>query len=468
MRRKTLCFAALILCFTSVLAAAAIIEVFPTGTAADFENVRAALASASPGDTVLLRAGTFNWSGNSAIVPPFVVPVGLPIPVSGITITGETAHNGTPLTIIAGPVGSDGFPDVIPGGPFNGGFINGPGVTGVTIRNLILRNFYQAIGLLQGPFGPDSYTAAYAPGADFSAGASDFVIENLRIENSTSGIAALGANNHLIVRNNTIQIVAKDGVSDVDSLAFIVNANAINTISAFPDIPDAPVGVVIEDNTVVGPGPYPQFLLLNGSPFWAFTVGIGIQGANGARVEGNTVSGFSSGLHLSAEGTVLIQHNSQSNGQSGMSLNDLSPASACIDPPAGAGGVPSSATNGAVVRNNRFTGNVHLPKPPESNYWLTNDGFGMLVSADNTQFVGNNVEGNEVAGIRLTQDSCLNPVRPNRTATGNLILGNHNVVMGTDYVLTHNTISGSKTSLQNVGEAIGDLPPDQRPPRKMQ
>ncbi len=482
MRQKFFWFAPVLLltCIAMVGAQAAVIEVTPTGTAADFENVRAALASANPGDTILLRAGTFNWTGNNVAVAPFLVPLGLPIPVSQITITGEIAANGEPLTIIAGPVDADGYPAVYSDYlPINAAFVNVPGVTGVTIRQLVFRNFEMAIGLAQGT--QAAWDGFADPEVDFSQGADDSLIENLRIENCTGGISAVGAHHRLTIRNNIIQIVAKDGLGD-DSGGFIINANAINSLTNYPYLPDAPVGLVIENNITSGPGPYPQLLMTpvydeNGNPvldengnvvvqpWWVFTVGIGVQGANGARVEGNTVSGFGSGISVAAEGTVQILRNSQSNGQIGLRVTDLSPLPKCTGVPGSASaGAPSAATSGALVRNNRFTGNVYFP--PLQSYWL-NGGLGIAVNSDNNQFVGNNVEGNEIAGIRIVEDTCTNPVRPNRTATGNLILGNGTVVMGSPFVLTNNTISGSRTSLMNVGQAIGELPPAQRPPWRL-
>ncbi len=103
---------------------ARVIDVYPTGTPSDFQTALSAVSSASPGDTVLLHAGTFDWSGNSVVLPGYDLQVGLPVSVSGITITGETNAHGALLTTISGPVDGNGRPLLYSGSGINGAFIN--------------------------------------------------------------------------------------------------------------------------------------------------------------------------------------------------------------------------------------------------------------------------------------------------------------------------------------------------------
>ena len=439
-----------VLCLATALPAwANTREVLPTGTAIDIQSVRAAIASAQPGDVILLRAGTFDWSGNSVAMPPFVIPFGLPIDVSGITITGEIAPNGELLTSLVGPVDGNGLPQLYPG-PFvtNAAFVNAPGVTGVTIQNLILRNFEQAIGLIQTR--DMNLANVFVPGGDFSAGADDFVIQNCQIANSRIGVSGLGANDRLIVRNNSIQIVTTGGLF-LSVGGLISNATAIGNLSQAPQVADAPSDLVIENNVLSGPGPDLDVLRRpNNTTVSLFTLGIGVQGASGARIEGNTIEGFSRGIAVAAEGAVRITRNAVTHCQNGLALLDRSNSS-----------IPAGGTAGALIRNNRFTRTVFRAPRADATPNLTASGSGIVVDADNNRFVGNNIELNEVAGISLVGDAT---TRPDRTATGNLILGNNNVVVGSDYVLTNNTISGSNRSLLNVGQGVGRLLDEIGPP----
>lgn len=77
----------------------------------------------------------------------------------------------------------------------------------------------------------------------------------------------------------------------------------------------------------------------------------------------------------------------------------------------------------------------------------------MVILTDHNRLVGNNVQNNALAGIFLFGDATT-PER--QTATGNLILGNGNVVVGSIFALTNNTISGSQTSAQTVGQVVSE------------
>jgi len=75
-------------------------EVYPTGDPAqDVPNVQAAIDNADDGDTILLKAGTFNfgdWKTNP-------IPGGSVVIDKGVTVTGDGFDvNGNPRTIIQG------------------------------------------------------------------------------------------------------------------------------------------------------------------------------------------------------------------------------------------------------------------------------------------------------------------------------------------------------------------------------
>ena len=78
----------------------AVYEVFPTGNSVqDVQNVQAAIDGAADGDTILLKAGTFNfgdWKTNP-------IPGGYIVINKGVTVKGEGfSKDGTPRTIIQG------------------------------------------------------------------------------------------------------------------------------------------------------------------------------------------------------------------------------------------------------------------------------------------------------------------------------------------------------------------------------
>jgi hypothetical protein len=77
-----------------------VLEVYPTGNPVqDLQNVQAAIESANHGDTVLLKAGIFNfgdWKTNP-------IPGGFVVIDKGITLKGDGFDtNGDPRTIIQG------------------------------------------------------------------------------------------------------------------------------------------------------------------------------------------------------------------------------------------------------------------------------------------------------------------------------------------------------------------------------
>src|SRR5712691_10576683 len=102
--KRTMMLTILVVFIATLSAHAATLEVYPTGTPADIYNVQAALSVAQSGDTIVLHAGVFDWSGNSNSLPPLAPQArfGLPLMVSNITIMGETGPGGERLTFIKG------------------------------------------------------------------------------------------------------------------------------------------------------------------------------------------------------------------------------------------------------------------------------------------------------------------------------------------------------------------------------
>lgn len=435
----------LFLFLSAVTAFGSTIDVYPTNTPTDIQNVQAAIASAQPGDTILLHAGTFDWSGNGAALAPFAVPFGLPVTKSDVTIEGETDANGSPLTTISGPLDSTGYPLGFPSGA-NIAFVDGPGATGVTIQNLVFQNFENAIVLLQDTPSLGYFSYYYQQGADFSAGASDWTIQSCRFLNVRAGIIGSGANNGVTIQNNYVQALIKNGSSIDDSGVVLVNSGGIFLFSLNPQ--EAPADVVVQGNTVVGSGPDFETLDLDGGTTLAVAdAGIGVQGAANLLVQDNNVQNFTWGMSVAAEGKVTIFQNTVASTQMGLRVLDATFI-------AGGDGEPSGVTTNALIKGNKLTGNVLLPTPPSigsESAPLVHCGCGILTNADSNRYVGNNLNNNAVAGIELFGDGS---GAADLTATGNFILGNPGLVAGSSYVLANNSISGSSTSVVTVGQAI--------------
>lgn len=427
------------------------IDVYPTNTPGDFQAVQNAIASAAPGDTVLLHAGRFDWSGNGAVLPGYALQVGLPITVSGITVSGDRDANGTLLTTIAGPTDGSGLPLLYANNGINGAFINGPGASGFTIEYLKMENFGCAVVLIQDRIGAFSYLS---PSADWSSGASDVVVQGLQISNSFSGLQAGGANDNMIVRENVVQVIGLNGApASFASGPAVTNAGGLG-IYNFEGM-DAPSNVTFENNVVTGPGAGFDVLRVGGGQTQhVLTGGIFVQGAIGARVEGNTVQGFTIGIGVAAE-QLTVSKNVVSNTQTALRVMDGAGVNA--NPPHG-------TTVNALIRNNRLNGNVLLPLPTDvgsASAPLLVCGCGILTNADNNRYFGNNLQNNQVAGLALFGSASTVPAR---TATGNLIVGDGTIVTGDASVLSQNTISGAQISLGTVGQAISTYAQTQGPP----
>src|SRR5512140_1474301 len=195
LRRRAL-FSRLILLGSLVLpgaAAGSSITIRPTSTPADFENVRDALRRLSPGDTLRLGAGVFDWSANvSDTSEAVLLPGGLKVPVSGVTIMG--VQDGRRETVIRGATDSRGGP-LLSDVATNAAFRNAPGVQNVTLKSMTLENFESAIVLLQA----DSLGAARPVNA-FRAGTTGWRIEDVTIRSGPFGIVANGRHTGLVVR----------------------------------------------------------------------------------------------------------------------------------------------------------------------------------------------------------------------------------------------------------------------------
>lgn len=427
------------------------IDVYPTNTVGDFQAVQNAIASAAPGDTVQLHAGTFNWTGNSAVLPGYTLQVGLPIATSGITISGDRDANGNLLTTIVGPTDSNGLPLLYANNGINGAFINAPGANGFTIQFLNLQNFGCAVAILQDRIGAFSYLSA---SADWSSGANDVVLQGLKITNSFSGLQASGANDNMIVRDNVVQVIGLNGAREsFASGPAVINAGGLG-IYNFAGM-DAPTNVTFENNVVNGPGAgFDTAGVGGGNTQHVLTGGIFVQGAIGAHVEGNTVQGFTIGIGVAAE-QLSVTKNVVSNTQTALRVMDGAGVNA--NPPHG-------TTTNALIRNNRLNGNVLLPLPTDigsASAPLLVCGCGVLTNADGNRYFGNNLENNQVAGIALFGTASTGPAL---TATGNLIVGNGTLVSGDSAVLSQNTISGSQISSGNPGQVISTYTQSQRPP----
>jgi hypothetical protein len=128
----------------STLESGSLVEINPTGTPLDLENVRAAVQAAQSGDVIRLESGTFDFSNAYVyLVEPNVVDNRLCLR-SDITIEGEAG------TVIEGP--GKFYPDD-PVEGFSTAFDAGGEIFGepcppydnLTIRNLTIRHFTRGL-----------------------------------------------------------------------------------------------------------------------------------------------------------------------------------------------------------------------------------------------------------------------------------------------------------------------------------
>ena len=409
-------------CLAGILCApeagAKTIDVWPTGGAADVENVRAAIGAAHEGDTILLRAGTFMWT-NDTPVAPLLVALGVPITVSNLTIVGERLGNER-LSRLVGPIGADGYPRLYAGRAANAAFFVGPGVTGTTIRDLHFESFEVAVALLQTRLPEAAW--AFVAGADFSRGADDTTIEGNVARNCNSFVKGIGGNDRLRVSHNDIEIVARntalaDAVASRVSLAdqaalvdfvgnpstgdgYFAGAVAIANVllSNNATASDPPDKVVVEGNRITGPDARLQLVRFTRPSDGRMltttlrTLGILLRGGTKARIESNDIRSLSVALNLSGEGNPLVSYNVTSGCQLGLAIQDFSEN----DPTFGLA-VPATATQDVLVRMNQFTASVR----PASPYGLLLGGNGILTFADDSLFVGNYFAGNEFNDVLL-------------------------------------------------------------------
>lgn len=447
MRTRIYFLTVIVMLLAAAPALAATITVYPAGTASDITNVEAAILSAQPGDTILLKAGTFDWSGNTQVFSPFLFAVGLPITVSGITITGELGPNGEHLTAIAGRREPSGLPStsdfVVT--PSNFGFVNGPGATAVTIRDLTLRDFSLALYLLQTKSLVTAVPLVPHP-ATFQSGADDWIIDNVRFENCFQGIQGEGANDRVVVRNSNFQIVRSNQTTPnlFETGGNILGYKAVIFVGGLgfgdPSLRPA-TDILLQNNIMVGPGPELTVGTRGeGGPTQVVDVtGIWLAVTVRARVERNEVSAVSHGYRIDMSDGFEVNNNQASATQVGFTLVEEI-------------GSDRGTAGSGLLRNNRSNRNILLPIPTgQFNIQPAASGAGMVIQTDNNRLVGNNVQGNEFGGIVLMGDAT---TIARRTAIGNLVLGNGNVVVGSTFALTNNTISGSQISTQTVGQIV--------------
>lgn len=240
---RILSFLPLLLCTTTE---ARDVRVEPTGKPADYDRARAALQRLAPGDTLTLQPGVFDWSRNladSALVPR--QPGGMPITISGIVIRGSRSPGGAPATILRGATAADGRP-VRPKRGTNAAFRNGPGAEHVTVEDLVLENFENAIALIQA----DTLLSA-TPVTALQDGTRGWTIQRLTVRGGPFGIMANGRHEDLTIRDCEFTLSLPPHQKKNPGPREGAFAIAVRPYP--PVYPGLPSNVTLEGNRAIGP-----------------------------------------------------------------------------------------------------------------------------------------------------------------------------------------------------------------------
>ncbi len=400
--------AALLVVLLPAAAAAGSRTVSPAGNSGDYETVRRALAGLSPGDTLVLSAGVYDWSANIADSTAGLLG-GMAIPVGNVTILGRKG------AILEGARNTQGNPFHMARGT-NTGFKNGPGVNSVTIQGLTFRSFENAIVLLQG----DTLSWA-APANAYAAGTRGWILEDLHIQSGPFGISANGRHTDLSIRRCRFEMDPGPD-SGRQPGCFAVGVRPFP-----PSYEGLPERVVIEDNVIFGPetaerqGMFAAVILTAEQSF----------------VRRNSVERF--GMGLVVEGRAVAA-----------TANRISRC--------GIGIVAWSTdrlgthTEGAVISGNEIRSMSRRLKGFLSEF----SGSGILLAGVTKSTIADNI-----VSANAGADIVFGSVRTTPSSKENRVTGNGGVVLISKKSLEDNTVTGSTTMVRDMskpGEAKAPKP----------
>lgn len=381
-----------------------------TNQPSDYESVRRALRTLSPGDTLVLENGTFDWSENvrdSTLVP--AQPGGLPITVDRLTILGRGA-------LLRGARDADGHP-VRPERGTNAAFRNAPGANGVTIDGLILESFENAIVLVQA----DSLPGLAPPNA-LAAGSTGWTLRNLLVRKGPFGIAANGRHDGLRIEDCRFEMELPPRPPRVATLeprrspqegSFAVSIRPFE-----PTYPGVSRNVTVARNEVQAPARRDGREMFGGM----------LVTARGGTIAGNSVRDY--GLGLVVEGTGLDVRGNTLTG------NRI--------------GVVAWTTS----RRGLVTDDIDIADNDVRSCGRQNEGFladfsgtGILLSGVSRS----RIEKNRFAA-NVGSDIVLGALRGSRPSTGNRIADNAGTVTLTTASREANDVSGSRVRILSPPE----------------
>lgn len=342
---------------------------------AAFRTIQSALNNALAGDTVQVCAGSYNENVN--------------INTNNISLIG--AGRGTSSTVDT----------IIDGGtPVNKGNLPGititSGTTGVSIRNLRVRNFNAESGI-------------YA-----TAGNNNFTVDNVAASNNNSTGIANGSgifmhgpvnfvtiNNVIADSNKARGIVIWDGFKQ--HITLTNNTVTNNSLSGLELQDGTASGVTVTGNTISGNGDSGGSMigLMSGAgPNLIANNNITTSGRFGMEFKLSNGTGLETG-----DGSIVISGNTVTRTGPATDLRDYAGLAVIRR-----GWVPGynnvDIPTGVVVKNNIVTGFVQPS---------TSEGFGIVVESLNTKVYGNTLNGNDV-GIQRQAGHL--PYTPNTNVDG--------------------------------------------------
>ena len=375
----------------------------PTGKPVDYERVRQALSGLAPGDTLTLTRGLFDWSQNltdSSLVAR--QPGGMPLTVSGIVVRGVRSEQGVLETILRGATDPAGRP-VRPSRGTNAAFRNAPGGNRVTVEDLVLENFENAVILIQA----DTLLSA-TPVDALQEGTRGWTIQRLTIRGGPFGVMANGRHEDLTIRDCEITLSLpphqqrRKGTRE-GSFAIAVRPYP-------PVYPGLPSNVTIERNRAVGPDRKGETEIFGGL----------ILTSRYGRLIGNQARGWGIGLIVEGDSLTVIGNSVDDCriGIVGWSTERL-----------------GTGTAHATIAGNRVSGTSRQSSGFLSDFTGTAI---FLAGIQNSRLLGNRFQRN--AG----PDIVFGALRGTKASTGNVLSGNGGTVVISEASLRLNDVTGSE------------------------
>lgn len=385
----------------------------PTGRAADYDTVRAALAALQPGDTLTLGAGLWDWSGNvhdSTVVAR--QPGGLAVPVSNVTIRGRAG------TVLRGALDRHHEP-VRPEQGTNSAFRNAPGVHGVRIEDLVLDGFENGVVLVQG----DSLSFVQ-PADAFREGSRGWTLARLTVKNGPFGVTANGRHVDLSIVDCRFELLLPRTRDKDHAGSFAVSVRPMPPL--YPGIPARPT---LERNVVIGPQ----------TPGDEQMYGALIVSSHGGRLAGNQIERFGIGILMEGDSLEVRDNTLQ---DCGIGIVAWSP------------GRQGLSTKRCLITGNR----IEKMRGQRGGLMSAYSGTGILLAgARDSQIRDNTLLAN------TGSDIIFGTVRTTPVSSNNTVTGNGGKVLMSTEALRRNQVTGSTIITRKVTPPKPKAPPAPTP-----